>query len=97
MGLDLKNSELCYSKDKWEYEEISEAQKQFIIDLAAQRKGYKLIVNIGVLTKGDASVLIEALLEDDNDKLVEGKVLAKVLSQEEFMKRVLEQRKIKEL
>lgn len=93
MRRDWKDKEFVYVKDKWEYHEATDAQKKYILDLARKRRGYRLIVDLEDLSKGDASRLIQALEEDSNDRLVESRILCKVLTQSEFMEKVLASKK----
>jgi len=84
--------------DKWEVDNASEAQINYIKNLMKSKDKYTLRVNLDNLCKGKASNLIQALLYDTEEKLVCEKILKNKptpMTKEEFMKKLEERTKKK--
>lgn len=79
--------------DKWEVYDSSEAQINYIKGLMIAKKDYTLRIDLDNLSRGEASNLIQALLDDTDEKLVYDKILKKKpipMTKEEFLKRLAE-------
>jgi hypothetical protein len=89
------NDEPYCETDEWDYDEITKSQKKYILDLVSVKKGFRLAADLDNLTKDEAGRLIQDLQDDNESKLVEERILVKVMSKREFVERIMYDKKMK--
>lgn len=75
----------------WQNDIVSKAQIKYIIGLMADKVGYILTFDLANISKGEANNLIQALLNENNEKLVTDKILkqsANSMKNEELLSKI---------